>query len=173
MESILNKICEELKIGPQYISNYKLARCEQPLLSDLEIVEIDFEGKPFILAPAAANAWRAMRVAAKSDAIVIEPFSGFRSYVYQKQLIQRKLDRGMPIEKIITETAIPGFSEHHSGRAIDICTDGIYKLTEEFEKTGAFAWLDKNAGRFGFAMSYPRDNDRNIIYEPWHWYLQR
>ncbi|HEX7917653.1 D-alanyl-D-alanine carboxypeptidase family protein, partial [Rudaea sp.] len=33
----------------------------------------------------------------------------------------------------------------------------------------AFAWLTKNAGTFGFAMSYPRGNPHALAYEPWHW----
>ena len=40
---------------------------------------------------------------------------------------------------------------------------------ESFETTPAFAWLQANAGGYGFAMSYPRDNPHGIVYEPWHW----
>lgn len=172
MKETLSEIYEELKIDSIKISEYKLARCEQPALSDLEIVEIDFEGRPFILASGAARAWRLMRDAAKLDSVFFEPLSGFRSYVYQKHLILRKLDRGLSLEQVITETAIPGFSEHHSGRAVDICTDGVYKLTEDFEGTSAFRWLAGNAGRFGFKLSYPRNNGWDIVYEPWHWCFQ-
>jgi len=25
-----------------------------------------------------------------------------------------------------------------------------------------------NAGRFGFALSFPRDNAEGYVYEPWH-----
>ena len=35
------------------------------------------------------------------------------------------------------------------------------------------AWLVANAVRFGFALSYPRDNPHGIAYEPWHWCWQR
>ena len=38
-----------------------------------------------------------------------------------------------------------------------------------FEKTRAFHWLKKNAARFGYELSFPRNNRRGVNYEPWHW----
>ncbi len=70
----------------------------------------------------------------------------------------------------MTHIAIPGFSEHHSGRAIDIHTKGKNILDEEFESTEEFIWLSKNAAQFEFRLSYPRSNSFGIIYEPWHWF---
>jgi hypothetical protein len=40
----------------------------------LEIIEIDFEGKPFILHVSAAKAWRALKDAAQKDQIQLNPF---------------------------------------------------------------------------------------------------
>ncbi len=165
----LRKIHEELNIGSSHLSTYRLPLCEQPPLSELEVVEIDFEGRPFILAKSVSDAWMKMRRSANSDGVILEPFSGFRSYKYQKQLIERKLAKGRPLEDILTETAIPGFSEHHSGRAVDICTNGRFVLTEDFEKTAAYEWLLGNAARFQFKLSYPRANALGIVFEPWHW----
>jgi len=45
-------------------------------------------------------------------------------------------------------------------------------LTEEFEKPTGFDWLTKNAKKFGFKMSFPRNNEYGFIYEPWHWCYQ-
>jgi D-alanyl-D-alanine carboxypeptidase len=53
---------------------------------------------------------------------------------------------------------------------VDIHADGKNVLEEEFEQTPEFLWLTQNASRFEFRMSYPRNNDQGIIYEPWHWY---
>ena len=69
----------------------------------------------------------------------------------------------------MTVSAAPGYSEHHTGRAVDIATPGSRPLTEEFEDSAAFHWLNENAADFGFSMSYPRDNRYGFIYEPWHW----
>jgi D-alanyl-D-alanine carboxypeptidase len=172
MNSILKPIHEELGIGEIHLSNCKLSPCEQPSLNELEITDLDFDGKPFILTKTTAHAWREMCAAADSEKIVLKPFSGFRSYIHQKQLIKRRLEKGHPLEAILREIAIPGFSEHHSGRAIDICAENRFVLDEAFETTPAFAWLSKNAQRFKFRLSYPRGNNQNIIYEPWHWYFQ-
>ncbi len=166
----LEEIHKELGITAKHITENRLAKCEQPPLNTLEIVDIDFEGKPFVLTNAAAKAWREMCAAARSENIDLKPFSGFRSYLHQKRLIERHLSNGRPIEDILTHIAIPGFSEHHSGRAIDIYTGDNCVLEEAFEQTPAFAWLMKNAGRFNFRLSYPRGNQYGIVFEPWHWY---
>ncbi|MBC7742006.1 MAG: M15 family metallopeptidase [Bdellovibrionaceae bacterium] len=170
MDKLLIDIHQSLGISEVHLSTNKLKFQPQPDLNSLEIVEIDFEGKPFILQASAAIAWRAMKDAAQKNQIQLKPFSGFRSYLHQKSLIERHLKNERLIENILTHIAIPGFSEHHSGLAIDVHADGKNILEEDFEKTQEFLWLKKNAPRFEFRLSYPRDNDQGIIYEPWHWY---
>ena len=73
------------------------------------------------------------------------------------------------MEQILRVSAAPGYSEHHSGRAVDVTTPGCAPLTGEFESTAAFAWLAAHARDFGFVLTYPRDNRYGVIYEPWHW----
>lgn len=168
---MLKRIHDELGITDNHIRHCRLPACEQPPLDQLEVVDIHFDGRPFLLAKTAVITWRKMLVAAKSDGVELEPYSGFRSYLHQKELIARKLAQGRRLDSILTETAIPGFSEHHTGFAIDICTGGKYRLTEEFECTAAFEWLTRHANRFCFRLSYPRGNELGIIFEPWHWYF--
>lgn len=170
MDISLAQIHEQLEIGPAYLKANRLPVHEQPPLSSLEVVDIDFEGKPFILIAPAAKAWRRMTRAAAADGIRLLPFSGFRSYLHQRGIIERYLKNGRPLEEILTQIAIPGFSEHHSGRAVDICTDGHVFLEQSFEQTPAFDWLVRNAGGFDFRLSYPRGNGHGIIFEPWHWF---
>ncbi|HPF74253.1 MAG TPA: D-alanyl-D-alanine carboxypeptidase family protein, partial [Xanthomonadaceae bacterium] len=67
----------------------------------------------------------------------------------------------------------PGFSEHHSGNALDIGTPDEPPAEESFENTAAFDWLCENAPNFGFQLSYPRNNPHGIVYEPWHWCWSR
>jgi len=139
--------------------------------SDLVDIGPNLVGRMQQLTPAAAAAWQQMTEAASADGIRLLIVSGFRDYEYQAGLIRRKLDSGEEIGKILTVNAAPGFSQHHTGCAIDIATPGSRPLTEEFEESGAFAWLSDNAGNFGFSLTYPRDNARGFIYEPWHWAL--
>ena len=72
--------------------------------------------------------------------------------------MRAKLARGQSIDEILSVSAPPGYSEHHSGRAVDVTTDGVRPLELEFEGTAAFTWLSRHAGRFGFSLSYPRQN---------------
>jgi len=126
--------------------------------------------RPLWLTRSAARGWQALRAAAARDGIVLEAISGYRSHDYQLGIFERKLDRGQTIEQILTVNAAPGYSEHHSGRALDIGAPGEPPAEESFERTPAFAWLTRHADGFGFVMSYPRDNPHGIVYEPWHWY---
>lgn len=126
--------------------------------------------RPLWLAPAAAGAWARMRAHAAREGVLLEAISGYRSHDYQLGIFERKRARGLAVEDILTVNAAPGFSEHHDGRALDIGAPGEPPAEESFERTAAFAWLQRHAAGHGFRMSYPRDNPHGIVYEPWHWY---
>lgn len=136
---------------------------------ETEVVEIDAAGRTFRLTPAAAAAWRDMKHQAGLDGVELVLVSAFRSVRTQTGIIERKLAAGMAIEEILLVNAPPGYSEHHTGRAVDIGSPGVTELSEDFENTGAFLWLTRYAHHFGFFMPYGRDNSRGYDYEPWHW----
>ncbi len=121
-----------------------------------------------LLAPA-ATAWHAMVSAASRDGVQLQLVSAYRSVDYQEKILRKKLDKGQAIDDILQVSAAPGFSEHHSGRAVDVTTPGYPVLEEVFEDSEAFTWLSEHAGTFGFRLSYPRDNRHGVAYEPWHW----
>lgn len=137
--------------------------------SELMDVEPNLVGTMQRLAPPTAAAWRAMKQAAADAGVQLLMVSGFRSIRHQAELIRRKLAAGQAIEAILRVSAAPGFSEHHTGLAIDIATPGTRPLTAEFGSSPAFAWLTANAGTFGFDLPYGRDNRYGFEYEPWHW----
>ncbi|MEJ2602181.1 MAG: D-alanyl-D-alanine carboxypeptidase family protein [Gammaproteobacteria bacterium] len=139
--------------------------------ADLVDVGPNLVGRLQRLTPRAAVQWRAMQEAAAGDDVRLLLVSGYRSMEYQAGLIRRKLAAGQSIEEILAVNAAPGYSQHHTGEAIDIATPGFRPLTEEFEASPAYRWLARRAGEFGFSMSYPRDNRYGFIYEPWHWAL--
>lgn len=130
------------------------------------------DGKPVRLAPRAALAWRRMQAAAQADGVHLLPISGYRSMTRQIRIIRRKLAAGEAIGDILKLVAAPGCSEHLTGRAIDIGSPEDCALDEDFAQTAEFKWLRRNAGRFGFHLSYPRNNRHGIGYEPWHWCWQ-
>ncbi len=129
----------------------------------------DYYGRPQQLEAGARDAWQAMQAAAAETGVVLHLISAYRSVDYQCELIRRKCRAGRSLEEVLEVNAAPGYSEHHTGRAVDLGTLDCPALVEAFEDTPAFGWLQQHAGRFGFALSYPRGNPEGISYEPWHW----
>ncbi|WP_045769848.1 M15 family metallopeptidase [Xanthomonas albilineans] len=144
----------------------------QPEPSSLHAAGRDRYARPLWLSAGAARAWRALRHAATRDGVLLEAISGYRSHDYQLGIFARKAARGLSLAQILAVNAAPGFSEHHSGHALDIGTPGEPPAEESFERTHAFAWLRTHASSFDYRMSYPRDNPHGIVYEPWHWCWQ-
>ena len=161
---------QELGITTSYAADRGLPLCEEP--AEVVLVGLDIFGRARHLEPTAARKWGEMRDAARADGLDLLLVSAFRSVDYQRAIFDRKLSQGVPIEEILRINAAPGFSEHHTGRAVDIATRGCPPLTEAFDATEAFVWLTKHAGRFNFVLSYPRDNPFGIVYEPWHWAME-
>ena len=164
----IRAIFAELGIPTDLIQARSLPLCAEP--GALEIAEIGDDGREYRLTPGAARAWREMKAAASADGVVLKLISAFRSIDRQVEILKEKLAEGQTVDEILSASAPPGYSEHHTGRAIDIDTDGAPPLEIEFERTPAFAWLRRNAGRFGFVLSFPEGNRYGYQYEPWHWF---
>lgn len=126
-------------------------------------------GRVVQLAVPAAIAFEAMRAAAAVDSIQLVPISGFRTVAYVKDLFTRAVQRHGTPERAARWVAPPGYSEHHTGLAIDIGELNSPKCDAEacFDTTRAAVWLRTNASRFGFEMSFP-DGVGAVSYEPWH-----
>lgn len=167
MDQQLRELHASLGIPATYPKNTKLACFVAP--TALVSIGDDVFGRPQRLEQRAATAWFAMHEHAASDGITLQVVSAYRSAEYQAEVIQRSLDKGDQIEQILQRIAAPGFSEHQSGRALDLTTPGYEAVEEEFEESNAFVWLTQCARHHGFQLSYPRDNPHGVIYEPWHW----
>ncbi|WP_305805487.1 M15 family metallopeptidase [Stenotrophomonas sp. YIM B06876] len=167
----LHERLQQLGLDESYGPRHGLELVAEP--AHLALAGFDRYRRPLWLTAAAARAWQGMQHRARMDGILLEAISGYRSHAYQLAIFDRKLARGLDVAQILTVNAAPGYSEHHSGCALDIGTPGELPAEESFEATPAFGWLQRHAGRFGFTMSYPRDNPFGIIYEPWHWCWHR
>lgn len=121
------------------------------------------------LTAATAAAWTRMRAAAEADGFALLLLSGFRGVERQAEIIRGKLAAGRSLADILRFVAAPGYSEHHTGRALDLGVSGMPPLEESFAETGAFRWLQTHAADFAFFLTYPRENTHHIAYEPWHW----
>ena len=167
-----NKALRELwaRLGIPTDYAQRAARRIQPEARRLVFIgRAEDDGRILRLTPSAATAWRKMQAAAAKDGVTLLPLSAFRSVARQTAIIRRKLARGQAIEAILRVSAVPGCSEHHTGRALDLGAPGHLKLEAAFARTREFRWLKRQAARFGFILSYPRNNRQGIAYEPWHW----
>jgi D-alanyl-D-alanine carboxypeptidase len=156
-----------LGVPSDYARVRMLKRVREP--RHLAFIGHDTQNRPQWLSLRAAHAWVRMRDAGACEGVELRIVSAFRSVEYQLGILKRKLERGQNIDEILRVSAVPGYSEHHSGRALDLTAPGFAALEEEFENSPAFAWLSTNAQSYGFRLSYPRGNPHGIAFEPWHW----
>lgn len=165
----LSELHRDLGISPNYARDRRLEPQREAAETDLVVIGHNADGRAIRLIAGAANAWVGLREAAARAGIELKPISGFRSIERQTQIIRDKLAAGQTLDAILRQVAAPGFSEHHTGRALDMGAPGCDNLEEAFGETPAFRWLETHASAHGFRLSFPRDNPHAIGYEPWHW----
>jgi zinc D-Ala-D-Ala carboxypeptidase len=166
----INEINRVLGIPEDYAVSRALVLQPEAHQSELHLITDDWDIHPVRLHAPAAEAWFRLNAAAAADKIALVPLSGFRSVSRQLEIFRRKLAKGIPLSEILKLNAAPGYSEHHTGRAVDVSAPGQRPFAESFAETPEFHWLMRHAGEFGFRLSYPRDNPHGISYEPWHWW---
>ena len=112
-----------------------------------------------------------MRDDAKKEGVYLVFLSGFRSIELQKEIFYSlKSIRSQIAMERARVSAPPGYSEHSTGFAIDI-GDALNRETDfevEFETTSAYKWLERNAAKYHFKLSFDRKQN-SVDYEPWHW----
>lgn len=122
--------------------------------------------------PEAALALMKMIYGAREEGIWLVPVSAYRSVELQSQLFKSQVERRGSEAEAAKVSAPPGYSEHHTGYAVDI-TDGNLSpdqdVTEVFANTRAYEWMLENAKKFGFEQSFPENNPQGVSFEPWHW----
>ena len=99
--------------------------------------------------------------------VALRVVSAYRSFGTQTDLNSSyNVTYGSGANKFSAEQ---GYSEHQLGTAVDLGTpypDTLLMIS--FDNTQAFAWLNNNAYKYGFILSYPKGNTY-YQYEPWHW----
>lgn len=105
--------------------------------------------------------------AAADDGIDLTVASAYRAFEEQKNLKNAyTVAYGSGANSF---SADQGYSEHQLGTAVDFTGSEVGGgLVTSFDETKAYAWLQKNAYKYGFILSYPKGN-AYYIYEPWHW----
>jgi len=120
----------------------------------------------------AAFEWQQLRSAAAADGITITLTSGFRTIASQRAIFNRRLTgtSDEAIDSVLATTAPPGFSRHHTGRAIDL-RSGPFAL-HAFANSPAYEWLSANnwanSKAHGWLPSYPEGVEQfGPDPEPW------
>ena len=138
---------------------------------ETELEAINGDGGIRLRKPAAA-AYQSMIAEAQAAGISLVPLSAFRSIKEQEGVFfDVKQERSQTATERADVSAPPGHSEHHTGYAIDIGDGNVpaTNLSPDFENTDGFKWLQANATKFNFEMSFPKNNKQGVTYEPWHW----
>ncbi|MBC7766474.1 M15 family metallopeptidase [Arenimonas sp.] len=93
--------------------------------------------------------------------------SAYRSFRIQAQLKSRnKVTYGAnTANRFVAEQ---GYSEHQLGTTVDLTNPSVAGASLAFERAKEFVWLQNNAYKYGFILSYPKGN-AYYAYEPWHW----
>jgi len=92
--------------------------------------------------------------------------SSYRSYDKQVDTFGGKIVRDGGVSKRQRYSALPGFSQHHTGKTFDIISvePSWWNQNSDVKK-----WVADNCGKFGFKVSYPSDGVLRKA-EPWHLY---
>ncbi len=133
------------------IDSQYLYRQETPLLINADI-------NPFL---------NRLLTDASDDDINLLIISAFRSFGVQESLkTGYKVIYGAGTANQFS--ADQGYSEHQLGTTIDFTTPEVAGTFVGFEEAPAYEWLQDNAHRYGFVLSYP-DGNAYYQFEPWHW----
>ncbi len=113
--------------------------------------------------------FKKMSKEAKKDNVTLFIASPYRSYNDQKVLYNSYVAND-GVKNADTYSARPGYSEHHTGLAMDLIPEFGLQL-DTFENSAGFKWMQENAHKYGFILRYPKDKEyiTGYMYEPWHY----
>ena len=112
----------------------------------------------------AAASLEEMAAAARADGVTLVAASAYRSFQNQVQ-VHNHWVQVLGREEAERVSARPGHSEHQLGLALDFAPINTF-----FAQTREGVWLDANAARFGWSLSYPYgfEDVTGYSWEPWH-----
>ena len=114
-----------------------------------------------------------LKSALEQEQVYIELDSCYRSVAAQQELWDR-WTREKGIDYVRTYVAVPGYSEHHTGLALDICIkvngELVYENEDMIAQREIFAKIHAKLADYGFILRYleNRDDITGYAYEPWH-----
>ena len=131
-------------------------------------------GEKFIIEEKTLKAFLALKEdLLKKDNIQAELISVYRSVPEQVETFERYV-RSFGEEYANKYVAKPGYSEHHTGLAIDVgivLGGKLYRTVEEMISIDElYLTVQSKLARYGFILRYPKGKEHitKIGYEPWH-----
>ncbi len=137
----------------------------------INYIKITQYRKEFLIHPVLKDNLLKMIKAAQSDNIHLKINSAYRTNLDQDALHNHYTQKYGQLYST-QHVAKSGHSEHHLGTAIDFqiseTREGNFFTSKE---SSIFKWLDSNAWKYGFIMSYPEYKfaETGYTFEPWHW----
>ncbi len=167
--SVLTKLVQtDPELLKKYSKNYFLNEHYVPFsLTKIDPVYVYTAGRTLEIHSSVYPKLKAMFDAAALENISLKVDSAYRSFGTQAVLkANYRLTYGAGTANQFS--AEQGYSEHQLGTTVDFTSDEIKGALGGFDTTKAYTWLTANAYKYGFILSYPKNNTY-YQYEPWHW----
>lgn len=142
-------------------------------LLSLSSIGVETEGRTAYMRVEAAQGLKKMMRVMVGEGMKVSALSTYRSYDFQTNTYDSWVNRlgGEQADRVSAE---PGHSEHQLGTTVDLVLPGSGGTLDSLypgKGTEEWTWLDQNAHKYGFVMSYRHQQEEITGYkfEPWHW----
>lgn len=164
--------CENCKFFP-VSKERSLNKDSKPILEKYESGE-----RVFFMTKETLQGLNDLKEDASLNGIGFYLISAYRAFEEQQGLfntyIQNEMDKGLNLEEATEKaneySARPGQSEHQLGTTIDVNCNNCEPFAFNEESLEFYSYINENAHRFGFVVSYPENtkSETGYTYEPWH-----
>ena len=137
------------------------------------VTTTDVDGDEIQVEQEALMQFYKLRNALLDEGIEIELDSCYRSVAEQEELWDRFMEQ-YGEDYVRKYVAVPGYSEHHTGLAIDICLVKNGKVIDDndamLSECKIFARIHEKLADYGFILRYMdgKEDITGYSYEPWH-----
>lgn len=170
-EAADNKAAEKEEIDYLILVNR-----EQPLPEGWEdkirlAYNLNSVGDDVYVEETAYDAYLKLKEALEKEDVHVELDSAFRSVNAQQKIVDEFTEK-YGESYATTYASAPGYSEHHTGLALDLylIVDGVTAYENEDLMKYPEVWekIHAKLPEYGFVLRYPEGNKIGYPYEPWH-----
>lgn len=166
---------KENKLPDDWESVIQLEDAKNTIPEDVELNENNayLSTDVFQVEKKALAAFRALQADLEKDGIILLLDSTYRSVARQEEL-WKEIEAKKGLEYTKKYVAVPGYSEHHTALAIDVCLikDGVIINDNDqmIAEKEIFSEIHKRLADYGFILRFPEGKDAitGYAYEPWH-----